>query len=204
MVKPIKWLYFLALFYCALTLTGCSLFSPVNTPQTTSYTINTINPTIPTCRHTYKTLLVMTPQTSRPYETTEMAYVVKPHQLAYFSNSNWADTPPQMLLPLMVQALQNTGHFKAVVSTPFIGNYDVILSTQLLQLQQEFIQRPSHVRLAMRAQLINNNSRKIIATREFVEIEPAPHDNPDGGVIATNRAAARLLQQLTAFCVAAT
>ena len=78
-----------------------------------------------------KILLISVPETIPVYNTTEMAYMIKPYQIAYFSLNQWAETPAEMLQPLLVQTLQNTHHFKAIVTPPYSGHFDYVLNTQI-------------------------------------------------------------------------
>ncbi len=185
-------------------LYGCSMFAPVPPVPTSNYLLNATPAPVSAAKNTQQTLLVASPQTMQAYNTTHMVYTTQPYQLAYFAKSEWADTPTQMLQPLIVQTLQNTHSFRAVVSTPFVGPYDVMLNTQLLQLQQEFLQKPSQVRMTLRAQLISGKDNHVIATKEFSALVTAPQETPYGGVIAANRATQEILRQLALFCLAAT
>lgn len=194
----------LSLIFLTLSLSGCSLFSPIKNSKNT-YVINSVNPNTIHAQPTSLTLLVNVPQTTQAYDTTQMAYIACPYELSYFSKNAWIDTPAQMLLPLMVQSLQNTCHYHAVVTPPFIGQSDLILSTQLVQLQQEFLECKSCSRehIIMRAQLINAATQRIIAACQFEVCERAPQNCPYGGVVAANCATAKLLAQLTQFCLQA-
>jgi len=180
-----------------ILLAGCSL-KPVATSPTQMYVLNPTIPTI-TAKPIKAALLVEIPKSTQAFDTMQMAYVNKPYQLTYFSYNQWADTPAQMLHPLLIQALQNTGHFHAVIATANSTQYDVTLNTRLLQLQQVFLHHPSQIQLNLRAQLINNATHHVIATQQFNITEPAPQDTPYGGVIAANKATEKLLQQITQF-----
>ncbi len=186
-----------------MLLSGCTLFSPVkNAPQNT-YIINKINPNTLHAEPTHLTLLVNAPQTTPAYNTTQMAYMTCPYQFSYFSKNSWIDTPAEMLLPLIVQSLQNTCHYHAVVIPPFSGQYDLVLNTQLIKLQQQFLTCPSRAHIVLRAQLVNANTERVISSCQFDVSAAAPEQNPYGGVIAANCATAQLLAQLTQFCLRA-
>lgn len=195
MSKILNFGILLLILFC---LSGCSLFGPVKSPQENTYVINTLPP----CYfHSYKshlTLLVSQPQTPQAYNTNQIAYSLCPYALSYFSKNFWVDTPPQMLQPLIVQTLQDTCHYHAIVSPPFAGNYDLVLNTQLLNLYQDFKCKPSVVRLGIRVQLLDTSGH-VIATRQFCINTIAPCDNPYGGVIAANQAVACFLAQLAKF-----
>ena len=148
-------------------------------------------------------VLAVNPPSARPgFDTPQMAYVRQLHKLDYFVKNRWADTPSHMLAPLLAQALEQAGSFRAVVRTTGPVPADLRLDTELIRLQQDFTTQPSRVKLTLRAQLYDVKGRKLLAVAEFDEAENAASDDAYGGVIAANRALARVLGQLTDFCVA--
>jgi cholesterol transport system auxiliary component len=192
------------LIFLLLSLTllnGC--FSPLKTQQPNAYLINTI-PSVDV-RHTRSaTIFVTQPDTRAIYNTTAMAYTTCPYQVNHFGENQWAETPSQMFLPLIVQTLQNSRAFKAIVLAPYTGRYDYILSTQIIKIQQNFMTNPARFELSIRAQLININNNRVMAIKQFNFSQPMPSRSPMGGVIAANQAAAQFLRSLTQFCVANT
>jgi cholesterol transport system auxiliary component len=101
-----------------------------------------------------------------------------------------------------VHRLEVTGQFQAVLSatTSTIAS-DLRLDTEIVRLQQEFLTYPSQVRLVLRAQLLDMDARQVIATRVFEVVENALSENAEGGLLATNQAVARVLNDLAAFIV---
>ncbi len=109
--------------------------------------------------------------------------------------------PAQMILPLLLSALRAQGYFYAVVSPPFSGITNLRLDTQLVKMQQEFLLPTSCVRMVIQAQLINNTTNRIVASRRFETVVSAPENNPYSGVRSANKAAAVLSQKIARFCV---
>jgi cholesterol transport system auxiliary component len=183
---------------CALLLASCSVLSPVKTSTNENYLLN---PHVPVAIHRSHpvTLLVTTTESNAIYNTSQMAYSLSPHQVTYFAKSRWADIPSRMLQQSIIQTLQNTHFFAAVVSSSAVGNYNYILNTQLLELTQDFTQKPSVVRMSVRAEITRASNNQIIAVKQFNAVETAPQDTPCGGVVAANRATADILQQLSSF-----
>jgi cholesterol transport system auxiliary component len=70
-----------------------------------------------------------------------------------------------------------------------------------VRLQQNFGVSPPRIELALRAQLVDVRSRRVVATAEFEEVEVASREDAYGGVVAANRALQRLLARVVAFCV---
>lgn len=145
-------------------------------------------------------LAVNMPQASPGFETAQIAYMRKPHQLEYFANSRWTDAPARMLQPLLRQTLEQSAAFRAVTQTAIPA--DIRLDTELIRLQQDFTARPSRVRITLRVQLIDVRSKRVLAIREFDESENADKDNAYGGVSAANRLVQRVLGQIAEFCIA--
>lgn len=148
-------------------------------------------------------LAVAMPRAWPGFETPRMAYVRQPHELQYFTKSRWADAPARMLSPLLVQALEQGDAFSAVVHNPGAVAGTLRLETELVRMQQEFQTEPGRVRLTLRAQLVDVRERRVIATREFEEVEVTAAGNAYAGVTALNRALDRMLPRLAEFCASA-
>ena len=146
-------------------------------------------------------LEVSAPRASPGFDTPQMAYVKRAYEVDYYVNSRWADAPARMLGPLLVRAMEQSGGFRAIVQPANAVPADLRLNTELIRLQQDFSTQPSHVELALRAQLIDVHARRILATRVFEATATAPADNAYGGVTAANAALQRIMEQLASFCV---
>lgn len=192
--------YFSALILGICALSACSILSPVNTGQIHNYLLNSIPP-VKTEPHTNnKTLIVLMPEGNPIYNTLEMAYTTYPYQVAYFAHNRWADTPTQMLKTQLIQTLQNTHHFRNVVTLPFAGKYDYVLHTQLLELQQDFSQNPSVLQLKLRAQLLNATG-KLILSKDYNICINTEKNTPYSGVIAANKAIEQALSMIAELCL---
>lgn len=183
-----------------LLLSGCSVFSPVKSEATAEYVIDTV-PSVPVKQADEPVSLLVMQPTGTLYGTRNMAYSMRPHQVAYFGKTFWAASPPQMLQTVLMKALQNTHYFAPMSSLSVAGSYKYLLSTQLIKLQQDFTSNPSVIHLIMRAQLTDATTNQVIATKQFIATEAAPENTPYGGVLAANRAAARVVRQITLFCL---
>ena len=186
------------LFLLSLSLTACS---PLAVPLVSYYQLGDLHSIKVPQAKTYLTILVSIPIASPGYQTSAMIYMLTPYQLSFYANNQWVAPPSQMLLPLFVRALRQTGHFFAVVSPPFSGRTNYRFDTYLLKLQQEFFLPISQVRLTVQALLIKNSTNQIIASQLFEVLIQAPNNNPYGGVLAANRAAAIISHRIALFCI---
>ena len=152
---------------------------------------------------TAPTLIVDPPHAAAGFDSPHIMYVREAHKLEYFAHSEWVDTPARMLAPLLVAAVENTAAFRAVVVTPSAAAGDLRLDTEIIRLQQEFGSPPSRVRFTLRAYLVDDKTRRVLAWREFEAAVPSASDDPYGGVVAANRAVQTVLEELAAFCAGA-
>jgi cholesterol transport system auxiliary component len=184
-----------------LLLPACTSLSAPQVASENIYVLEAQRATKPAQVKRNLVLAISEPQTRPGFDTPRIAYVQQPYELNYFVTSRWADMPARMLEPLLVQAMEQTGSFRAVVQMPGAFPADVRLDTELIRLQHDFVTRPSRVQLTLRAQLIDVRGQRILAVKQFDESENAASDNAYGGVTAANRALQRMLDQLADFCV---
>lgn len=183
-------------------LTACAGLRPAEPETASTYLLDTVPKGSNTAaKADGPTLIVSSPRAMPGYDGVQMAYTREPHKLEYFARNQWADTPARMLAPLLVRALEHRGAFRAVTgASPVRG--ELRLDTELIRLHQDFTARPSRVRLTVRAQLVDTARKRVVASRMFDAAETAPADTPYGGVVAANRALARVLDQIAEFAAA--
>lgn len=149
------------------------------------------------------TLLVTAPRAVAGFDTRNIVYVRQAHEIEAFAYSRWVDTPAQMLAPLIVNAIERTGAFRAALRAPTTAAAELRLDTELIRLQHEFTVQPSRVRLTLRAVLVETATRRVVGWREFDASVPSASEDPYGGVVAANQAVRELLGELAAFCAQA-
>jgi cholesterol transport system auxiliary component len=144
-------------------------------------------------------LLITQPKPQAGFDTARMAYLLRPYEVNYYAFNQWADMPARLLHRIMVENLDKTGLWSAVLQTPGTVPAQFRLDCDNLVLAQQFISRPSSVRLALRAQIVDLKKSAIVATQYFELFEVAPSDDAYGGVQAANHAAAKFLTELAAW-----
>ena len=198
-----KWIRTAIISAAWAALAGCSALQPVKQESTSTFALEARlarSTAVPS--RDAPNLVVSLARAWPGFESPRMAYVRMPHELEYFAKNQWIDSPARMLTPLLIQAAESSGAFGAVV-TPRSGvAAQLRLESEIVRLQQEFMGTPSRVHFTLRVQLIDVAARKVLATREFDATENAPSEDPYGGVLASNRAVSRVLDEVTAFCAA--
>ncbi len=192
--------YLIFIFAFSLLLSGC--LSPVSTSDSgKAYMIRSTPYTVPVRGQRTGVILVMPPNTTSIYNTRSMAYSTSPYQISYYAQNRWAEVPSDMIQPLIVKTLQKTKRFKAVVSAPYPGRYDYLLSTEITDLLQDFNSCTPVLKFTLRAQYSNGLTGRIIAVKEFTRSVPMRKKDPYAGVIAANEAVADVLEELAEFIV---
>ena len=186
----------------SMLLVGCSTLNPVKSTNMNTYALEAQFEPVVADRGKL-TMLVNTPIARPGFDSPNMIYIEKPHELAYFTQNKWVDSPARMLAPLLVQALEHSTKYRAVIPMRSTAAADLRLDTEIIRLQHEFLTRPSQIRLTVRAQLLDVQHKRVLTTREFDVIEVAPSDDPYGGVIAAQRAVKTVLLQIADFCASA-
>ena len=192
-----SWLIWLAL----LALAGCALPQD-SSPPPQAYLLEAGAFTPPPARRSSrKILLVTVSKEAAGFDSNRIAYTREPPKLDYYKDSVWSDTPAKMLLPILVQAFERSGAFKAVVSPPSPALADVRVDVDVIRLQQEFMTRPSQVRLIARLKVVEMKSGHVLETRLFEAIAPAPSEDAAGAARAANAAVKQLLNEMLPFAL---
>ena len=145
-----------------------------------------------------RTLLVSMVQSAPGYATSNMAYMQEPYRIDYFANHRWADTPAQMLAPLLVRSLERSRLVGGVVMAPNPVNADLRLDTKVLSFRQSFVKHNGTLfEVVLDITLLDVVSGKLLGSRTLTITRQHPERSPYGGVVAANEAIALLLTELT-------
>ncbi|MBA2652428.1 MAG: membrane integrity-associated transporter subunit PqiC [Tatlockia sp.] len=188
-----------------LVLVGFSLFfaacSPVKTLVSNQYKLDSFSNRQLGHASAKQSILITQPEAAAGYQGSEMLYVKKPFELSSFANNAWVDQPANMLLPVIVQSLQASGYFFAVTSSANSEHTDYRLDTQLIELEQNFLKKPSQIDMVVKVVLTHVSDNRVVASRLFGVHISCPMDTPYGGVIAANRATNVLTARISEFAV---
>ena len=189
-----------------LLVAGCGTLGPTATVHPSYYSLDNARvepvaaPPTAALSATAPTLIVNPPHAASGFDSQRIIYVREAYKLEYFSHSEWVDTPTRMLAPLIVAAVEKTRAFRAVVLTPSAASGDLRVDTEIVRLQHEFGSQPSRVRFTLRAYVVDNTTRRVLAWREFDETVAAASETPYGGIVAANQAVQTVLARLARFC----
>lgn len=186
-----------------LPLAGCGLLPDKPVAQV-SYRLE---PTLPQAVSA-NTALPLTLQVQKPtaagsYDTDQIAYRRAPYRIDYYTQSRWAEPPAEMLGTLIARAIEDAGLYRVVLGPAARLPADLRLTSELTALEH-VIRDPSasqgsEVRLAMRLQLIEVKSARVVASQSFEITRPAFSADASGAVAAANEAVREALTTIIAF-----
>jgi cholesterol transport system auxiliary component len=179
-------------------LQGCALMSPARV-ESTKAVLNKLPAELPQPAPRTASVLVFPPETQPVYDTTQMAYTTQAYQVAYFSRHEWAETPSQMLQPLLVATLRRTRAFGAVLVPPHVGRVSYALRCEIVELLQDFTTQPATLRLGLHVELSDDTAGRVVASKDIALREPMREPTPEAGVVAANEALAKALQEVARF-----
>ncbi len=181
-----------------LALTSCALPQPGVPPATYVLEATLPEPVVPAAGA--PALEVDAIQAWPQAEGAAMSYLREAGKLERYAESRWLDAPARLLDPLLRRALEGSGGFGAVVPEPSVVRTSLRLSAELETLQQELLTTPSRIRVALRVTLVDLRDRRVLGSRRFEVVQPAPSDDAYGGVQAADHAVSQLLAEVAAYC----
>lgn len=179
-------------------LSSCSQIVP---DATNKYKIVAYSDEKVASKKTDMTILVTQTHAISGYQTEQMMYTDKPYQVSSFVKNSWVSPPAGMITPLIVQSLQHSNYFFAVASGPDADKTDYRLDTQIINLQQNFLTKPSRLELVVQASLTHTDDNRLVASQVFTVHTACPQNNPYGGVIAANGSLVTFTKELTKFVI---
>lgn len=183
----------------ALLLTACVF--PGERPEPTIYRLQ-LPPAaaLPSFQTRDAVLALDAPDAPADLRGRAIAYQPAPHQLRYYTLSQWADPPPRMLESALMAAFERAGLFRGVVRSGAAGRADYRLGTELLRLEQDFTaEGPSRLKLVLRVQLTDIAERRLLGSTVVEVVQPAPSDDAVGAVEAAHQALAKAMAETLQF-----
>ena len=177
-------------------LGGCS---PVTSPIKNYYTLSAYGTKKVGSTSLAKSLLISPPEAVAACQGSQMLYINKLFERASFAHNAWANTPAEMLFPLIVKSMQRLEQFQVLTSTSNSEPTDYRLDTQILSLEQNFLRTPSQIDFAVKIVLSNVKNNQPLISKIMEYHVNCPTDTPYGGVLAANKAVELFTSDLSRF-----
>lgn len=180
-----------------LALTGCF---PSGTREAHNFFVLDIPATTVKAATTRARTLVVAPTSvSGFYDTRELVFSREPGTRAYYQYASWTEAPARSIAALLEERLRQSGAFERIDSGARAPAGALLLRTHLDELYHEAEQAPGSVRVAIRAELVDGASGKVLARRSFTQSAAAPSYDAQGAVSASRKATGALLDEVSAW-----
>ena len=137
---------------------------------------------------------------TRALTGNEILYTDSQYSRNSYVYSRWDDTPVKLLQTLFQVYIEESDLFKAVILSTSISKADLLLESTLLEISHHIIDdRTSTGIIRIRFYLIDNTTRTVMATKEFVSNVSASTQNAKGAVEALNKAATNVAHDLVTW-----
>jgi cholesterol transport system auxiliary component len=143
-----------------------------------------------------KVLKVAYPQTLKERMSTKMHFSYSSIEQGVYQNSEWTNVLPKLLQGVVISALQQSGLFRAVVSTSSTLNGDMKLESMIYDFSHHVRGKASYAVVSIRFSLIEVSSGKLLKNKVFSYREETPTVDAKGYVTATNTIMERVVKDL--------
>lgn len=141
------------------------------------------------------TLLVLDTATSGFYDTDQLIFSRSPGTRGQYQFARWTARPGKRLAELMRARLERQGAWRVAASGAYV-RADFLLDTTLVEFYHDAAGNPGHIRLVLRAELVDLKQRTLLGRRVFEHEVPLETYDAAGAAAASNRAVGRALDDL--------
>ena len=129
-------------------------------------------------------ITVMRPTAMHAIDTNRIVVMAPGGRLSYFEDAAWSDRLTSLVQARIVEAMQDSNAFRAVLTTQDQVEGDYALAVEIREFQVQVDNGHADAVVTLFAKLIQEQRGKVIATKEFSSRSAASKDNPAAGVIA--------------------
>jgi cholesterol transport system auxiliary component len=120
----------------------------------------------------------------------------KPQSVTYFADAAWSDQLPRLVQARLIQALNDSGRFRAVGSALDRLAGDLEMMTEIREFGIDASQAPPVARVDLFVRIADQASGRLVSSKAFVAAVDAEGREPAQGVAALNAALQQVLAQI--------
>ncbi len=168
----------------ALSLSACALAGIGSTAPPATYDLAA--PAVSKARSgpTPVQIVVVTPAAVRAIDTDRILVRPSDEQISYYSGAVWSDRLPRLVRARLVQALEDSGRFRAVGTEDDSVTSPYSVQTSILAFELAVNGAPALARVRMSVKIVDEASGTVLANRQFEASESAASDGIADGVRA--------------------
>lgn len=148
-------------------------------------------------------LLLAPVQVARPYDSLRIAVRPTPQELQVYKDGVWAQRPSEMLATSLLRTFENADRVRAVARAGSGVNADYRLVLDVRRFEADYAGADTpRATIEVRATLLRNDAEDVVASRGFVQAEPASGTAVPQVVDAFDRALARVDRDIVGWTLA--
>lgn len=149
------------------------------------------------------TLVLAPVQVARPYDSLRIAVRPAPQELQVYKDGTWAQRPAEMLERALLRTLEDSGRLPAVgrAGSGIAGDYRLLLDVRRFEADYAGGAVPSAT-IEVSAKLLHAKTADVVASRVFVQAEPASGTAVPTVVEAFDRALGRISRDVSDWVLA--
>jgi len=124
------------------------------------------------------------PSAIRALDTDRILVTAPGGRISYFAGAAWGDRLPKLLQSRLVEAMQSSGAFRAVLTNQDRVDGEFAVTTEIRAFQLEVDNGSTAAVVGVFAKIMDERRGRVIATREFSARTPANKDDSAAGVAA--------------------
>ncbi|MDO9636162.1 MAG: ABC-type transport auxiliary lipoprotein family protein [Thiobacillus sp.] len=140
-------------------------------------------------------LLVLDTATGSFYDTDQLVFSRSAGTRGQYQFARWTERPGKRFADLMRARLDRQGIWSVSAAGGYVRG-DVLLDTELVEFYHDATRQPGHMRLVLRAELVDLKQRTILGRRVFEQQVALTRYDAAGAAEASNQAARRTLDEL--------
>jgi cholesterol transport system auxiliary component len=140
-------------------------------------------------------LLVLDTATGSFYDTDQLVFSRSAGTRGQYQFARWTERPGKRFADLMRARLDRQGIWNVSAAGGYVRG-DVLLDTELIEFYHDATRQPGHMRLVLRAELVDLKQRTVLGRRVFEQQVALTRYDAAGAAQASNQAARRTLDEL--------
>jgi cholesterol transport system auxiliary component len=183
--------------FITLLLGGCSTTSPSTSEYTLVASKTTLQNTL--APQSLKTLSVASSKPLSSLTGKSLIYLRENGESGPYLYSRWSDTPAILIQRTLIHSLQPAALFSSVIPASSLAQSDWTLESDLDGFHHRLSDHQSEGLIDITYRIVENKTKRVIATKRFLIISPAPSMDALGGVNALKNATDELNSQCIAW-----
>ena len=141
-------------------------------------------------------IIVNTPSAVRSLESDRILVKPAASQLAYFPAAVWSDRLPRLVQARLVEAMQNSGRFRAVGDGRDKIDGDIQVLGNIRAFQIDVVEKFATAHIEIFIKLVDDKSQRTVSSKKFSAFSDASDNNTEAGIAALNKAFQKLVPQI--------